>query len=316
MPQVTTEEHKGFTKRISRNDIAPKDGSAPLTVIEFSLTNEVRDSLKAAIDAYRKDPENEQKLAQIIKDHFPPEILEELGALAKEKGTPATVYIVHNLPKDRITQRLLQSEMSLEVKQELENYIEGSYTNLLSRGIGSALTLEHMETFHFTKKVGSLTAEEDTGKLHKHAEPITMLGGVLTGGSQTRFVDVGALIEDAEAQGIHVQVGEDMEKPVSPSLLSGLNKDAPGWQELKGYEIIPDDTISSKTASKANARKFEALVDKHSQRTIIGSGDLALWAEDGRLYHQSLPGKEKGKIRGWLGRLAIGHAFNRSENER
>ncbi len=319
MPQVTEEKHSKFTKRISKNDIRPKDGSEPLTVIEFSLTNEVRDSLKAAIDEYCKESPNEQKLAQIIRDHFPSEILTELSALAKKSGASATVYIVHNLPKDMVPENLLPNQATTEDKKLLAKYIDSTYTNLLSKGIGIALRLNHKDNFYFSKKVGDNVSDQNTEILHKHSDHITMLGGVLTGGSQTRFVDLGAIMEDSEAANIHVVIGSDILKAMYGSSLAGLLsqiKDTfPDWHHATDYEITTFDSPDEQTA-KLNAEKFETLVDKHSQRTIIGSGDLALWAEDNRLYHQALPGVERGEVKGWLGRLAIGHAFNRPENER
>jgi len=75
MVHVTVEKYPTFEKRISKNDIAPKNGSEPLTVIEFSLTNEIKFLLGKALDAYRKGTQDETVLGQVIRNHFPEEVL-------------------------------------------------------------------------------------------------------------------------------------------------------------------------------------------------------------------------------------------------
>lgn len=308
---MTKPKYDKFTKRVTQNKIAPKDGSAPLTVVEFSLTDPVRDSLKAALDEYRAGygqrsiTKDEKKLAEIIHNHFPPEILTELSTLAKKGGAPATVYVVHNLPEEQVPQHLVK-DPAYGFGKPLTRWGQKAYVNLVGKGVAAALALvSSEEEFVLPKTAGDTKRDSFTESLHKHLEPVTMLAGVKTGGTETRFVDVAAVLDEAEHSNSDVSVHTDEAQQGQSMLLSKFRKMLPTWKDAANTKIIP-------VQDDENEMKFEALVDKHAQRLVIGPGDLAMWAEDNQLYHQAMPKVEAGP-KGWLTRLMIGAAFNRPD---
>jgi len=301
--RVAVEKYPTFEKRISKNDIAPKDGSEPLTVIEFSLTNEIKESLKAAIDAYRDSPQDDDVLVEIIKKHFPPEILKELDKLAREEHTTATVYVVKNLPE--ISRGDIPNTFCRNKYREPMEWGEvNTYSSYIGYGIGLAIGLEHKEKFALTRFAGD-RSQLIGHNLHKHNDPISMLGGVITNGAETRFTDMQTLLEETERQSeaaipnvtIHSVANGD-----KSYAMNKLSEICPNWRKKCAIGMSP----------KGDKHAYEHLLKTHSQTVVIGSGDLALWAEDNRIFHQALPKEnDAGLPTGALVRYMIGHGFDR-----
>jgi len=295
-PVIT--DHGTYTKTVTKNKVRPKDGGEPLTVIEFSLTNEIKEELKTALDTYRRsEDKNSVSLTQIINDHFPSQVLEELRKLGKKGGTSATVYVVHNLPE--ITEAEIAAYPKKQRKDnwrhKMANWIKDrSYSYDISTGIGLALDLidRHghclLRFAHDTTFSGS--------DIHRHGNPVTMLGGVITNGAATRFIDGKTLCESQESADITVlHKGNKI-------ALSNLEPDLDSL-----YAIIPENIDPDHQAA------YSQLLANHSQEIVISGGDLVLWAEDGHIFHQALAKKGPRLPNNELVRCIMEHEFRRPD---
>lgn len=294
----------GFTKKIRQNAIGPKDGSEPLTVIEFSLTNDIRDSLKEALKPYVEGRERDkEKLAQIIKDHFPPEVLTELSALSRDKGSPATVYVVKNLPEIKSEEIPRDFFFSSYYLDSLGRWLSAcTYAARIGEGVGLALGLvprvEGAPVFRYRKE------GTQNDRLHKHAEDVNILGGVFSEDkAPTRFVDYRTMLEqaqdDKESGNIEARlIGNDL--PLRE--LANADKDS-RFRSTGEKDFVP---------KYRHEAAFEKLVSAHSQEVVIDSGDLVLWANDGRLFHQAMPGHEPEEGGYSLVRAVVGWGFRRN----
>ena len=202
------------------NKYRPKDGSKPLTVIEFSLTNEVRDSLEEALHSYvegdkqdlAKDKSRRKEylgninssngITPIIKAHMPPEILQELEEIAKQDGPTKTVYVVHNLPTTKNIDLTLPTSLEGEKRSMARWRDAPSYNSCIVDGISDAIGSyrKQDETFPIFRygspnKGNKVSADF----LHKHTGHFSATMGVhLKEGAKcpTNFTDIVAAIED------------------------------------------------------------------------------------------------------------------------
>src|SRR5262249_5912440 len=115
-------------------------------------------------------------------------------------------------------------------------------------------------------------------KLHKHGEKVTGAGGIFTDGALTRFTDMQTLLEEAKT---NPDAGDLAVRSPGGAriMLNEFENRKSNWRRRQEFSIEPND--QDKPA-------FDALLKKHSQDVMIGPGDLALWANDGRIFHQAL----------------------------
>lgn len=284
----------GFTKSIRKNKISPKDGSEPLAVIEFSLTNEVRDSLKKALDAYMSGDET-YSLGQIIKNHFPREVLDELGELNRRESSPATVYVVKNLPE--IEDKQVPTYQKRRGKSDgLQDWLlEHSYAPIIGRGVAAALGLDIDKDDGVLPLLrhGSDGEEIDNGELHKHVERVTLLGVVRPDGSPTRFTDFKTLPEDSQADSIWVRVpGRTRLGNAEPTILQRITQLFNNWERPQEAVLLPEISDPSFKKQEENEAQFAACVARHSQDVVTEKGDLVLWSNKGRIWHCAMPPPE------------------------
>jgi hypothetical protein len=210
-----------------------------MEVVEFSLTNEVRDQLMDKLRPYvygkKKKPDN---LNEIIEQNLPKEIVDELRHFVNTKGL-STVYVIRNLrevqPEEKEEGAAAVSEDIKAVNKDIKKRWAKatSYMRFIGQAVGDVLNLQKSK-----KRFGSIDDvirryhDASTlvgGALHRDGTDISMLGGVLTEGANTLFVDNTARKETSETQ-----------------------------------------------------------QDEYSQKVLIDHGALAIWANDGNIYHQAL----------------------------
>ena len=286
MPRETIEVHKGFTKKVTKNDIRPKDGSEPLTVIEFSLTIPVRESLKEAIDEYRASGKNDNAaLAEIVTNHLPKEILEELKNNFIKRDVPATVYVVKNLPE--IERHEIPNKFRhIGNDEELPELVtQKSYGSYIWRGLAYALNLGYVKDLPMLRYSG---VDSNSVGMYRHqgdANKISTVVGTKETSPPLRFTDIKTLSE----------AGSKLQVLVRENFSSGrFTEDGPvPLNKLNSVEVItdmkPGEIGIFPAGGKKEAAEYEALVKKHSQEVVPEAGDLMLWAGNGRIYYEDLP---------------------------
>ncbi|MBY0406312.1 MAG: hypothetical protein K2Q01_01355 [Rickettsiales bacterium] len=258
---------QGYSTKVRRNVIAPKDKpDEPLTVIEFSLTEPTRDSLKMALDAIDYPADN-ALLANLMERHMPRQVMEDLHQFAHTKGS-RTVYVIHNLPeqeKDVFKRKKYDGRTNPKI-------IKDSYSEYIQCGISEALKLEshsvvdslrdlHVRHSSFRLKV----ADDDT--IHRDSAPITAFGGLISDGTPTRFIDLRAVLDN-------VREKYPEKKALIRNLQHVLDRGAAQLDHGHYHAIQP--------MMRANA-----------QEIVVESGSLALWANDGDIFHQSLASRHQ-----------------------
>lgn len=293
----SSQEHASFTRTVRQNKIAPKDGSQPLTVVEFSLIPAIRDSLAAALLPYVRDEitADTPSLKTIIESHIPAQILEELRQLNAEGEAPSTVYVIKNLPE-------LSAE-DIAQRQYNEYFLKTrSYANVIGKGIGEALEMQRNGTVLL--KHTSQNYEVQGSNLHKHPDTISGISGVFLAKQvrpQTRFTDLAALSEDPDAQaikvGVHRAYGKERDKGMHA--LSDFKHTWPAWKERDEIKLRFD----------GDKENVEAAIDRHSQRVVAQPGDLILWSNHSRIFHEALPARDSPYPEETITRIALGHLF-------
>jgi hypothetical protein len=285
-------EYKMFSRSEYRSPTTPKDhtnGSQPLTIVSFSLIPDIKKSLQTSLDDYRSkeahppSATDREALKGIISEHLPKEIIDELKSVARKGGAPNTVYVIKNLPEiEEIEPKLLH----LSATNELDDYIiHNAYTHLLQRGIGLCMGLKFHDKFFSLSRYSGTTEIPNGSGLHKDAEEVTMMGGIWTNGAGTLLTDLQTLIEEAKMlppQDVpEVKISKHRERSRN-MLLSEMDTNYPGW--LKNQEIFIE--------AVTHEDKFKELLLKHSKKIVVEPGDLVIWVEDGRLFHQALTKKD------------------------
>ena len=296
-----TEDHSpdGYKTRIRTNKIGPKDGSEPLTVIQFSLIDKVRDGLEKALRPYVTDTvtEDTPSLKKIIENHFPSQVLEELRALGQQKSA-STVYVVKNLPEiewDKIAWDQIKSPMSWVQKH--------TYTAHMGMGIGLACDLDNDGTFPLIRYSNGQTPEGI--RLHKHGDRMTSLGGIITDGTTTRFVDMQSLLKEAQNNPVLgvLPVSSHANGPFFS--LKHFEREHPDWRKLRDIDEDLEVHIDAHAASA-----FESLIKRHSQEITVSPGDMVFWSNDGHIFHQAMPAKEVPALTKRLSRAVLGRSYN------
>jgi hypothetical protein len=296
------EDHssEGYTKRIRTNNVAPRQSdSGPLTVVEFSLLPEFCDKLKHALDVYlaeHRSTSNDAALAQIIRDTMPPQILNDIREFGKNRAQNKTVYVMHNLP-----------EKDFADISKSAYYSDAAYANFIMRGLGAATGLIRSDQpFQLVRnKHGDIHA----GLPHKHNSAVDMLAGVSSDGAATRFIDFQTLAEGAS---------QDIQDPTATFMMVGSKRNLSGFSpsDFLGKRkewIAPDEAtfvINSTANSQAND-EWATSLKKHSQEVFVDKGSLAIWANDGEVFHQALHSTRTNNDYERHPRILIGNTFNR-----
>ena len=296
----TTEDHRkeGYTARIRTNNIAPKTGSGPLEVVEFSLIDEYKNKLEQKLAAWlsANPPKSEMSyegLGAIIAETLPKPILDEIQEFGHTPGMK-TVYVIHNLPEIELT------------KRSNANYRK-HYADYIQIGIAQAAGLELQSSFWFSRHDKEHSAIAG-GCLHKHESAVDMLGGVSSDGAETRFTDMQTLLESPDS---------DLKDPsatftVTSNMDSGIKlKDFadhyPKWRDSVETKLWLDEGATA----EAHAQ-YENALRSHSQNVLIDKGSLAIWANDGELFHQALPTTRENNNYKTHPRIVMGNEFDRS----
>ena len=288
-----------FTKTIRQNSASPKDGSSPLTVIEFSLTNEPKICLEQALRPYIEGNFNETtpSLKDIIEATVPKEILKELSILSAKGEPPSNIYVIKNLPE-------LPPEDIKNGKYSDYFLKTRSYASLIGEGVGHAIDLQRQGTV-LLKRTSVDSEILGSQAMHKHPDQVTGLAGIyLTEQAQpaTRFTDMGTLSEDAslEATNLTVKTVESL-RGMGAVTVSEFQKKWPLWK----------DRAEMKLLFKGDKEKLDELVAKHSQEVIVSPGDLVLWSNHGRIFHEALPAKETPYSEETITRIVLAQLFQK-----
>lgn len=251
-PYIETAEKMGeFTARILRNKHIPArfKEQGPLTVIQFSLTNEIRDSLAKALRLFQKHGKSAEmhpaELAQIVENHFPPQVLDYFRALNPQDPE-------HILPHVYNVKNLFE---------KADNREWDTLTELIGKGFAHATGLQRSGGSLISRtlpKVGRVHVSGD--ELHKHNVTATMLNGISESPgtrSPTRFVDLVGAASDHRAE--EAEIG-------------------------KMLSAEKEQTYHSRTANTPPEN-----LPPYSQDVHIEPGDMVIWSEFGRVFHQGMP---------------------------
>jgi hypothetical protein len=265
-----------YTSRRPQKDIG--GGTEPLTVVEFSFMEHIREKLEKKLLPYVKgEITDESGLGKIIEECFPPQVLDELRVLSKESGNPSQVFIIRNLPeitREKIPEELKQSTNDAALKHWIKKH---SYAAYINKGVGQALDLIQPKNLSLVRHPDSMIVDGDV--LHKHLRPVSVLNVITTDGAKTRFTDMQAVTEHPDASSVQVRLdADDIQDKIS---LNDFSTRIPDWMSSKrDIEVIP--------FAAEDKRKLEPIVAESSLEEAIGPGMMALWANDGRVFHQAL----------------------------
>ena len=303
-----TEEEK-FTRHVTKSDYTPKDGSEPLTVIEFSLTNEVRDSLEEALKPYvTGDQKSLQRdkgkrkayldaIAPIIKTHMPKEILDEIERITEQGGPKENVYVIHNLPTSKDIPIDRSSSEGKKLLGEWQNN-GTSFNRCLMDGISDAIGAfrrrdRDFELFRFGGD--EKQREEPTGSaIHKHAngELGMMMGGHLDPNTQspTVFTDISSAIDDENMN--DVQITLNRRDPRTGESTSG------GYTavQLREQPEILKGEQSTSLSFAGRPSAAQKVLENYSQQVVVQPGTVVLWSHEGKLFHKAVNDMPESKM--------------------
>lgn len=271
--KVQNKEAEGFNVRRRTNRIQPKKDSEPLTVVEFSLIDTYRDKLKAALDAKPYEEWKAEELKGVIEGHLPGQILKELMEFGPKKGAK-TVYVMHNLPE--------MSDARAIAAAKLGSMEMACYSTLIQKGIAASLELKPSLPFVIKRKDKDTGAEGDN--LHKHQTTIDMLGAVVSNDAATRFTDFKSALE-ASTKYFSGLRREELH------VVNTVNNDfKSSYPRVSEYEAQHSDWKAEelRISPPKREKQWEAMLKAHSQEVVLKKGSLAIWANDGHLYHQAM----------------------------
>lgn len=272
----------------------------PMTVVASSLTDETRDRLGELLDPYVSGKIDDPiRLAAIFSnpDNFPRPILNELKALGKKKGS-SVIYVVDNFPEidlEKVPWKQIRDPAAWTRKH--------TYAAHIGKGIGEACDLATDGPSPLIRY--SNTIAPPGRILHKHDEKLTSLGGVVTDGALTRFVDMRTLLDQAKDD---PGVGDLPVKTHHTDRfipLRDFERHHPDWQKL------PDQDEDLEIRAKEDAAaSFDALTARHSKLIEAKSGTMIFWPNDGHIFHQAMLTSLDPKKTGGPSRVALGRAYN------
>jgi|GEM_PF-6462309 len=281
------DDDKQYTKSVRKSSIAPNDGSDPLTVIEFSLTNDVKRTLEVALEPFVSGKSKDKDaLAKIIRDNFPQPVLDELKMLSQKNENSAVVYVVKNLPgfieehNPKLMNRSMSKDAAMELWQNTPNY-----AHVIAKGVALALELAPGAPLPLFRNPNDTKLFAD--KLHKHDEDVTMLSVSKADGSATRFTDFQTLVEDEHAKDIKVSVTKHttpLDSTTTETSLDKVPETLGNWRQAKEADLA----VSKETAEPtANTERYNKKLQQHSLDVQTKDGDLVLWSNHGRVWHQA-----------------------------
>jgi len=226
----------------------------------------MRESLKNALDAINY-PANDSQLAEIINHHMPEQVMEELQRFSATKGS-RTVYVIHNLPeqeKDTFTRKKYDGRTNAKILRE-------SYSWYIQHGIAEALKLRHNSNINTFSELHVrhssthlISVDDDT--IHKDGDNITLFGGLVSDGTPTRFIDLRAVLDDVRQK---YPDKESLIEYLQHALDAGVSQ-----LDTHHYAAIQD------------------VIPEHAQKIVVKAGSLALWPNDGDIFHQALASRQK-----------------------
>ena len=250
---------------------------------------EVRERLIQGLEPFLKGEErSDALLADVIEKSFPKEVMRDLRQLREADPDAAMVYVVNNLPgyDDEINKPIPLQDYVHAIKQ--------SYATLMARGMALALDLEPEPPFELFRKPGDKVLA--AGNMHKHKEDVTILSVSKSDGAATRFMDVLSLANDEEAAQVRVATNS------GTSMLGRLRR------KVEMLRKPNDDDMYAHTParmeSEQNKAAFEAAVARNSVEVRPGNGDLVLWSNHGRLWHQARRPEQTALDEGSFSRVA------------
>jgi hypothetical protein len=266
---------KKYKRKETQNEIGPKDGSQPLTVVEFSLTNETRDALKKLLRSHALGEANDlaqRQLGGIIAnpDYFPKEVLTELRRLYKDDNA-STVYVIRNLPE------FSMEEIPEDIKDRghEERWLKKhGYINVIGRAIAAAVELKPDMVLDLNRS-GRPKTVSGGSYLHKHTEPLVLLSIIKADGAPTRLTDLLAFSEDPRAKDITV-TPDDRKAPFT---LDKLSEVYPDWRQSKYLGLKP----------RGYSEQYDACLDAHSQLVVPEDRTIIVLPGRGRVMHQGMP---------------------------
>lgn len=276
-----------FTKIVRPNTLRPLSGAAPFTMIEFSLTNEVRDLLKMALEPFVKGhAKDNAKLAEIFSNPelFPKPVLDELRSMTKASGAEATAFVIRNLPE--VDAHLIPEKLRpTELKNDLQRWLKAnSYSNYVGEGLAGAAKLPAAEhEFVIARHAGD--AGINGGGIHKHGHPFGTINVITTDGAPTRLLDMRTLFDEVEKENELGKIVVNVGSGNGPATLEQM----PLWY-LKHRDKIwsPADASLGFEPIADHANTFEKAAARHSHDIVGNKGDMAIWPDNGLVFHQAI----------------------------
>lgn len=271
-----------FIRRIKQNHFRPKDGSEPLTVIEFSMMPAMKDALEKKLHPYvsgEKSAETKsgkKEIATIIEDSLPKEVIQyfkEIKASRAEDIAPY-VYVIRNLPE------IPEAEIEKYIKDtphdlQIDEIEKPTYSSLIAEGI-ALLTNHDFENILLTRKY---TKKPYMGNFHKDAEDISILSGAYQHPStktSTGFLDLNNVVETANENFQNDDFGGELLVDKQEKELCQMNDQ--------------DDILAALGAREYYAPYYsDKDAAQQSMSLEIGHGDMVVFSNHGRLYHKAMP---------------------------
>jgi hypothetical protein len=121
------------------------------------------------------------------------------------------------------------------------------------------------------------------GRPHQHEAPIATLGGLISNGAMTRFIDWQGVMDEVRhspelgALAIRYQV---------KNVLSGASETYS--IKLSEADGLFKRKVGLNIADPENAPAFDALLERHSRNVEATPGTIILWRDDGTMLHEAM----------------------------
>lgn len=283
-------ETQEFSKVVHTHSRRPLSGGAPLTIIEFSLTDEVRDRIKTALTPYVTGQNKDKtKLAEIFSDPkmFPQQVLDELRGMSKNPEERTTAFVIRNLPeidKELIPEKLRPSLLKNDLQRWLK---DNSFSTYIAEGLAGAAKLPPVEHEFVTARHADDVAINGAG-IHKHGFPFGTINVIATDGAPTRLVDMRTLLDSVEKNDDFGEIVIDV-APGNAALRGDKLVQMPLWELKHGEHALPPvgPDVAFKPIAE-HAEIFEKKAAEHSRDIVGQKGDMIIWPDDGLIFHQAI----------------------------
>ncbi len=250
-------------------------GNPPFEVSYVTLKDSERDALAKDFTPYVytiKDlnPATITALARTVKEWVPDRLKRALTAL-EDKDT-SSVVVLRNVPE------VLISDTS-------EVYRQPSFASLFPSTLLSCLGKEPGMVMQILRDASDAFINGD--KIHKHGTQLACLSVMLSDGACTRFIDWYSILkeasQDAELRALSIHVSNCGLNEACKMTLAEAADDN-NITKLEGHTVF----ISPAEQEADCVQRFERLVARHSHKIHVGPGDVVLWSDRGRIYHQAM----------------------------